>query len=150
MQEIVRLATKYCRYGYQRVSELLRREGWRVNYKRVERIWRAEGLKGAPAAEAPETPLAERRVLRAAPAPGEGPGVELRLPEWRETSDWQPLRFLTVLDEYNRRVLGRPCGQEKRPLPLFHQPVRRLLIQKKQNNSKKSPGGLDKKRNIEL
>ncbi len=39
------LAQKHPRYGYRRVHALLRREGWRVNRKRVQRHWRAEGLK---------------------------------------------------------------------------------------------------------
>jgi hypothetical protein len=43
--EIVRLASLYGRYGYRRIAALLRREGWQVNHKRVERIWRQEGLK---------------------------------------------------------------------------------------------------------
>ena len=42
---IVRLATRFGRYGYRRITALLRVEGWRVNHKRVERIWRQEGLK---------------------------------------------------------------------------------------------------------
>ena len=42
---IVRLASRYGRYGYRRITALLRREGWSVNHKRVERIWRREGLK---------------------------------------------------------------------------------------------------------
>jgi transposase InsO family protein len=42
---IVRLATRFGRYGYRRITALLRAEGWRVNHKRVERIWRQEGLK---------------------------------------------------------------------------------------------------------
>ena len=42
---LVRLASRYGRYGYRRVTALLQREGWRVNHKRVERIWRLEGLK---------------------------------------------------------------------------------------------------------
>jgi transposase InsO family protein len=33
------------RYGYRRVTALLKQDGWRVNHKRVERIWRREGLK---------------------------------------------------------------------------------------------------------
>jgi transposase InsO family protein len=33
------------RHGHRRVTALLRAEGWRVNHKRVERIWRREGLK---------------------------------------------------------------------------------------------------------
>ena len=39
------LAIAYGRYGYRRITALLRAEGWRVNHKRVERIWRQEGLK---------------------------------------------------------------------------------------------------------
>ena len=37
---IVALATRYGRYGYRRLTALLRQEGWMVNAKRVERIWR--------------------------------------------------------------------------------------------------------------
>ena len=42
---VVELATCYGRYGYRRIHALLRREGWRVNHKRVERIWRQACLK---------------------------------------------------------------------------------------------------------
>jgi len=42
---IVALALRYGRYGYRRITALLRRDGWTVNVKRVERIWRREGLK---------------------------------------------------------------------------------------------------------
>ena len=38
--DIIRLAEQYGRYGYRRITALLRREGWAVNAKRVERIWR--------------------------------------------------------------------------------------------------------------
>ena len=41
----IELATCYGRYGYRRITALLCREGWRVNHKRVERIWRREGLR---------------------------------------------------------------------------------------------------------
>ena len=43
--DIIRLATQYGRYGYRRITAMLRSEGWSVNVKRVERIWRREGLK---------------------------------------------------------------------------------------------------------
>ena len=43
--EIVSLASAYGRYGYRRITALLSADGWRVNHKRVERIWRREGLK---------------------------------------------------------------------------------------------------------
>ena len=41
---LIRLAKQYGRYGYRKISKLLRVEGWRVNHKRVERLWREEGL----------------------------------------------------------------------------------------------------------
>ena len=43
--DIVALATQYGRYGYRRITALLRTAGWVVNRKRVERLWRREGLK---------------------------------------------------------------------------------------------------------
>ncbi len=42
---IVTLASKYGRYGYRRVTALLRADGWQVGKDRVQRIWRREGLK---------------------------------------------------------------------------------------------------------
>lgn len=44
-EDIIALARQYGRYGYRRVTALLRDSGWHVNRKRVERIWRREGLK---------------------------------------------------------------------------------------------------------
>ena len=43
--DIIALARQYGRYGYRRITALLRDAGWVVNAKRVERIWRREGLK---------------------------------------------------------------------------------------------------------
>ena len=42
--DIVALASQYGRYGYRKIAALLRHAGWRVNDKRVERLWRREGL----------------------------------------------------------------------------------------------------------
>jgi putative transposase len=44
-KRIVWMANEYRCYGYRRITALLRAEGWWVNQKRVERIWRQEGLK---------------------------------------------------------------------------------------------------------
>src|SRR3954452_17610270 len=47
--DIIELARQYGRYGYRKIAELLRSTaGWVVNDKRVERIWRCEGLKVPP------------------------------------------------------------------------------------------------------
>tara|TARA_Y100001001_G_C7957981_1_gene291412 strand:+ start:487 stop:627 length:141 start_codon:yes stop_codon:yes gene_type:complete len=42
---MIALARQYGRYGYRRIAALLRDAGWLVNDKRVERLWRREGLK---------------------------------------------------------------------------------------------------------
>ena len=42
---MIELARRYGRYGYRRIAALLRDAGWQVNDKRVERLWRREGLK---------------------------------------------------------------------------------------------------------
>jgi len=42
---MMRLAKQYGRYGYRKIAELLRIEGWVANYKKIERMWREEGLQ---------------------------------------------------------------------------------------------------------
>ena len=45
LQRITELATQYGRYGYRRITAMLHNEGWNINHKRVERLWKQEGLK---------------------------------------------------------------------------------------------------------
>ena len=59
IEQMINLATKYGRYGYRRITALLRREGWEVNHKRVERLWRKEGLKGSTKTTQEKTVMAE-------------------------------------------------------------------------------------------
>ena len=42
---MIRLAKQYGRYGYRKIAQLLRIEGWHVNHKKIERLWREEGLQ---------------------------------------------------------------------------------------------------------
>ena len=63
---IVRLATRYGRYGYRRIRRLLVDEGWQVSIKRVYRIWRREGLK-VPNKQ-PKRGVAQRRLVHPAAA----------------------------------------------------------------------------------
>ena len=104
-RRIVALASKYGRYGYRRVTALLKAEGWRVNHKRVERIWRQEGLK-----------VPRKQPKRGRLWLNDGTCVRLR-PERRNhvwsydfvserTHDGRPLRLLTILDEYSRECLA--------------------------------------------
>lgn len=43
--DIIELARQFGRYGYRMITGLLNNAGWHVNHKRVERIWRREGLE---------------------------------------------------------------------------------------------------------
>lgn len=78
VKRMVELGTQYGRYGYRRITALLRREGWRVNHKRVERLWRREGLS-PPAAAETEAALAQRRLMRAATSAVQRSRVDIRL-----------------------------------------------------------------------
>ena len=101
--EVRRLAAGHKRYGYRRITALLRREGWRVNRKRVHRMWKAEGLS-----------LPRKRPRRRRWGPK---GEVLRKAEhsnhvWSydfledRTEGGGKLRILTVLDEYTRESLA--------------------------------------------
>jgi len=66
--DIIALARQYGRYGYRQVTALLRDAGWTVNRKRVERIWRREGLKVPQKQPRRGAAMAERRVVHPAAA----------------------------------------------------------------------------------
>jgi hypothetical protein len=76
---IVELASVYGRYGSPRITGMLRNEGWNVNPKRVERIWRQAGPEGAEETAASRQAVAERRQLHPAPAGAKGSRVGVRL-----------------------------------------------------------------------
>ena len=103
--DIIALARQYGRYGYRRITALLRQAGWWSNHKRVERIWRREGLK-VPAKQ----PKRGRLWLT------DGSCIRLR-PEYPNhvwsydfvedrTHDGRKYRMLNVLDEFTRECLA--------------------------------------------
>jgi len=101
-------AEAHPRWGYRRVHALLVADGWTVNLKRIERLWRAEGLRVPP-----------RRLVRPG---GKGPGGDGNAawarPALRpghtwsydfmtlRTTDGRPMRLLNVVDEYSRVAVG--------------------------------------------
>jgi putative transposase len=105
-EDIIALATKYGRYGYRRITALLNNEyGWRVNHKRVERIWRKEGLKVPK-----KQPKRKRLWLN------DGSCIRLR-PECKDhvwsydfmidrTADGRAFKILNIIDEYTRECLA--------------------------------------------
>ncbi len=108
---ITALARQYGRYGYRRITALLRIEGWGCNHKRVERIWCCEGLK-VPARQ----PKRGRLWLN------DGSCVRLR-PERANhvraydfvedrTRDGRKIRMLNVVDEFTRECLSIRVGRK--------------------------------------
>ena len=76
---MVKVAGRFGRYGYRMVTGMLRAEGWVVNHKRVERIWREEGLKVPGAAAEARSAVAQRRIVHPAEAAVSGPRLVVRL-----------------------------------------------------------------------
>ena len=105
IEDIITLATKYGRYGYRRITALLNNQmGWRVNHKRVERIWRKEGLK-----------VPKKQPRRSRLWLNDGSCVRLR-PEHKDhvwsydfmverTSNGRAFRILNIIDEFTRECL---------------------------------------------
>ncbi|MEL7349601.1 MAG: IS3 family transposase [Pseudomonadota bacterium] len=103
-EDIIELARDYGRYGYRMITGLLNNAGWHVNHKRVERIWRREGLKVPH-----KQPKKGRLWLN------DGSCVRLR-PEranhvWSydfvqdRTHDGRAFRTLNIIDEYTKEAL---------------------------------------------
>ena len=105
------IAAEHIRWGRRMAYRLLRREGWLVNHKRVQRLWREEGLQRP-------TP---RKQKRARPANGSVRRHQAEHPhqvwamdfQFDATADGRRLKFLNVIDEHSRLCLairvGRRC-----------------------------------------
>ena len=104
-QRIIELAAIYGRYGTPRITAMLNTEGWMVNHKRVERIWRQQGLK-----------VPKKQPKRGRLWFNDGSCIRLR-PEYRDhvwaydfvqarTHDGRSFRMLTLVDEFSRECLA--------------------------------------------
>ena len=125
---IVDLASQYGRYGYRRITAFLRAEGWRVNRKRVWRIWHREGLK-----------VPQKQPKRGRLWLNDGSCVRLR-PEHRNhvwtydfvfdrTHNGRPLKLLTVVDEHTRESLAIEVGRRLTSKDVIRV-LARLMLQK--------------------
>ena len=105
LADMIALASEYGRYGYRRITALLRTDGWHVNHKRIERLWRREGLK------VPKKQPKRRRLWL-----NDGSCIRLR-PQYKNhvwaydfvhtrTQDGRPVRMLTLVDEHTRECLS--------------------------------------------
>jgi transposase InsO family protein len=104
VEDMIALTLKFGRFGYRRIAVTLRNAGWEINDKRVERLWRREGLK-VPMKQ----PKKGRLWLN------DGSGVRLKADHhdhvWsydfvhHRTEDGKAFRTLNILDEFSRECL---------------------------------------------
>ncbi|MHB8613808.1 MAG: IS3 family transposase [Candidatus Dormibacteraceae bacterium] len=98
------------RYGYRFAHGLLRREAWKVNRKRVQRLWREEGLRVRPYAM-------KRHRVGMSTVPARRLRAERRNQVWAldfifdSTSDGRPIKALAMCDEHTRESIGRQLGR---------------------------------------
>ena len=101
---LIRLAKQYGWYGYRKIAELLKIEGWTVNLKKVERIWREEGL---------QQPKRHKKRKRLYHKDSSIIRLRSKYPNhvWAidfvhdKLSNGNTYKMLTVLDEYTREAL---------------------------------------------
>jgi transposase InsO family protein len=101
---LIRLAKSYGRYGYRKIAKLLRVEGWSINHKKVERLWREEGLQ-LPARHKKRKRLYHKdsSIIRLRPThPNHIWSIDF---VHDKLSNGRPYKMLTVLDEYTRQGL---------------------------------------------
>ena len=102
-KEVVELSRKHPRYGYRRITALLRRDGFTVNPKRVSRIRREEGFKVSKR---------QRKLRRVGPSSPERERAQRPRQVWSwdfvcdQTANGTSFRMLTLLDEYTRQCLA--------------------------------------------
>lgn len=96
---------RYPRYGYRMIAALLRREGGRVNRKRVYRLWRQEGL---------QVPHRSHKRRRCGGSKNGCTRKKARYPNhvwtydflYDQTEDGRRLKLLPVVDEFTRECLA--------------------------------------------
>lgn len=102
---LVALARERPRFGYRRAHAIARKNGFRVNRKKVQRIWREEGLKVTHKA---------KKKSRLGVSAADSKRLEAEHPDhvWAldyqddQTADGRRLRILNIVDEFTRQVLA--------------------------------------------
>jgi putative transposase len=106
---IRRLAQRHPRWGYRLVHAVLVREGWRVNLKRVHRLWKELGLR---------RPIRRRKRNKLGPKLGSSANSCVQQPARFKNDIWTydfvadrtvcggTLKWLTLVDEYTRECLA--------------------------------------------
>lgn len=102
------LSRQYPRYGYRRIYGVLKEQGYRVNHKKIQRLWREEGLK---------VPVKQRRKRRTGTSTGGRHRAQYVNHVWSwdivfdSTEDRRQFKILTMVDEYCKVNLALHAGR---------------------------------------
>lgn len=106
IKELHKLKAKHPRWGYKKIHRLLVEDGWKVNHKRVQRLWRQEGLGVVrKSAKKKKAPGDDSNACHVRKAEGVNHVWSVDFVQDR-TEDGKTLKILTVLDEYSREALA--------------------------------------------
>ena len=111
IKRILELVAEFTRFGYRRITRLLRSEGWQVNAKRIYRLWRQEGLK-----------VPQKTTKRKHLGTSEG-GIVRRKAERKDhvwsvdfifdrTTNGRSLKMLVIVDEFTRECIALEVGRK--------------------------------------
>ena len=107
------VAKAHPRWGYKMATRVVRREGWHVNRKRIQRLWREEGLKRPPQGRKRRRVRPDSSERLRAERPNHVWAIDF---EFDETSDQRRLKLANIVDEHTREALvmrvGRCCDAE--------------------------------------
>ncbi len=102
IEQLAAIAGKYKRYGSPRAYALLRRDGIIINHKRVERVWKEQGLSLPKRRKRKRCKKKQNIAMRA-----EYPNHVWTYDFMHDvTHDGRKLKLLTVLDEFTRKSLA--------------------------------------------
>jgi putative transposase len=108
------IAREHPRWGYKLAARVVRREGWHVNRKRIQRLWREEGLKRPPQRRCKRRRVRlDTNVRLRAEHPNHVWAIDF---QFDETADQRRLKLTNIVDECTREALamrvGRRCTAE--------------------------------------
>jgi len=89
--------------GWKMAHDVLRREGWAINRKRTQRLWRKEGLKRPQICRKRRRIRPESAFRHRAQYPNHVWAIDF---QFDETADWRRLKIANIVDEYTREALA--------------------------------------------
>ena len=96
-------AKEHPRRGFRNAYHDARADGWAVNHKKVQRLWRAEGLRVPQRRRRKRLGTSTTGIVPTADAPNQVWAVDF---QFDATTDGRPIKIVSIVDEHTRECLG--------------------------------------------